>query len=108
MNDMSNELKLWYNGNDIVIAVDADDAAKVYEETTGEDWSYYVDHCGEGWQESTKNELVIFFEDADDLGKNVPPTATQIYDGRHSFKYKATAKEWIEHCGRGWLCSENW
>lgn len=101
-------LQVFYNGSDHVIAESEDDAAKVWEEVTGDSWRPYADD-GEEWVADNHEVWTINYEDEDDRASDAPKDAEL---GRHEnngyFYAKATQQQWIEKSGRGWLCSENW
>jgi hypothetical protein len=98
------QLKIFECGGDTVIAYDAEDAAKVWEETTGETW--WADD-GE-WRESIRDDdITIWF---DDRPKTIPRAAkveepSIANDDR--FLVTASAEAWIQASGRGFLCTEN-
>ncbi len=100
------ELQVWYNGSDHVIAENAEDAEKVWEETTGDSWQLY-DADGESWEIDNKKYFNIAYEEQEDRDANSPKSAEKRFE-HGNYYAKASREEWIKITGRGWLCSENW
>ena len=89
-------------GPDTVVATTEADAVAVWEEHTEEKWD-----DDEEWERLAEDKpLTICLPDTrvDDLQQHdqryVPPTA--------KLSARASAREWAEHNGRGFLCSTEW
>lgn len=101
-------LQIWYNGSDSVIAESPEDAAKVWEETTGDSWQIYADDVDE-WRLEDKEIITVYYEDEGDRESHAPEGAEFGRRENEGYFYaKATQAQWIEKNGRGWFCSENW
>ena len=105
-------LQVFTNSCDSVVAYDPQDAAKVYEETTGEeydDWSgnepfYKVD-------DREKITICAVEEDQIDQMLKERPLFSKFLPGddRDGLPaIKAPAWAWALKIGRGWLCSTEW
>ena len=100
------QLKVWFNSNDWIIAYSAEDAAKVWEEHTGESWADYAE--GDDWEPENRPEYKMLCEDDPSEYKN--PKDAKIYkhkDGR-LWVVEASTSAWIEHVGRGFLGGTDW
>lgn len=108
---MANQLKFWDNGNDIVIAESAEDAAKVWGETTGQTWEDYLrDEDGNAtWGEYVHQNATLFLEDEEDAiemapeGAQIAPTENGAW-----WSVKASTQEWANKLGRCFFGSDNW
>jgi hypothetical protein len=100
------QLKMYENGGDTMIAYDAEDAAKVWEEVIGEPW---WDENDEGWKEREEPTLTIWFDDERPATwpKNATAEQPSVENGDRLI-ITASTKDWIDAVGRGWLCSENY
>jgi hypothetical protein len=81
-----NRMQMFHNGNDYVIAHDAADASRVYEEAIGE--KYDADELGDWDVVALDKEITVRSDDE--------PTR------------RMTAAGWIAHSGRCHLASMDW
>jgi len=102
---MTSTLSIWFDGSDWVIAYSAEDAAKVWEEVTGDTWSSEDD--GETWEPDNRLIHTIFFDEESDRNEYAPTGAELGKKENGPYYAKATQQQWIEKSGRGWFCSEN-
>lgn len=106
-------LKLWDNGNDVVVAESAEDAAKVWEETTGQSWEDYLREEDESatWVEYKLQKMILWLEDEDDA-KEMAPEGAEITPPSETNKawwtVTATPQQWIDKLGRGFVGSDEW
>lgn len=101
-------LQVWFNGSDWVIADNAEDAAKVWEEATGESWKAYADD-GDVFELDNRESWGVNFEDEKDAVKHAPESSKTVHENDDDyFRVEATQQQWIEKSGRSWFCSENY
>ena len=101
-------LQVWYNGSDWVIAESTEDAAKVWEEFTGDVWQDYADD-GETFELDNRESWGVNFDDESDAKEHLSNGGSIIHanDGDY-FRVEASQEQWIEKQGRSWFCSENY
>ena len=104
------DLAVYELGPDWVVAKDKEDAIKVLEEHWGSPIKDMVD-AEEIEEELNRMDpdrtLRLAFDTFDAADFLVPPDATKEIDGGYT-TYKATAAQWAEVHGRGFLASEEW
>ena len=83
---MNKELKMYYNGNDWVIAYDAEDAWNIWTRFLGEEREDY-DNGEHVWKEFPKDEVL------------------SVYDEDEKETEEGTVQYFIEEYGRGYLMS---
>ena len=108
-----NDLHCWTNGTDTVSARDAEDAAKVIAEHTGED----VADCGVFELVPDGKLIAVWDEDAEESTKCVcrewarTDVMRQTPNGHHPHCRfgcpRMTARAWAAR-GRGFVCSTEW
>ncbi len=102
---MNKELSIWRSSIDWAIVYSAEDAARLFEEHTGDSWDDYSS-CEE-WIPDDREEWLILWED--DPSNHDQPEGAEIGKTEDGTWYvEATQKAWIAHRGRGFLCSLNW
>lgn len=104
---MEKELNIYFDGNDWVIAESPADAVLAWEEN-GLNANYSeTDGTAESWEQVQDDELTIVYEDDPNEILGVPDRASVEFDDG-LWKVTASVKGWIEHQGRGFLCSLDW
>ena len=99
------QLKMFECEGDTVIAYDAEDAAKVWEETIGEPW---WSDSGDQWAESGNAELTICYDDRPSTIPRGAELEEPCFENEDRWLVKASTEAWVQAIGRGWLCSENY
>lgn len=104
------KLKMFYDGNDTIIAHDVQGAMQVWNDTYGDD--YEADLYGDvsNWEERQGDKLirVVFSEDDEIDSMGFPPESVITYDETGKV-VSATAQQWIDHIGKPYfLCSKEW
>lgn len=98
-----NDLKVFHNGNDWVIAESPADADKVIFEWTQGDYGDDPD----GWEElQPDKKLNIYQHELPNRGYYTSKKFDISQDGENGqFVISGTCQQWIETEGRGFLCS---
>lgn len=107
-----NNLRLWDNGNDVVIAESVEDAAKVWGETTGQSWDEYLRDEDENatWSEYKPQSMTLWLEDEDDA-KDIAPEGAEIKapsEKSNWWTVTASPEQWVCKLGRSFVGSDNW
>lgn len=104
-------LNMYYNGSETVIAESVEDAAKVWFESTGDDW-YTVSKQDDldDWTLVHKENWTVTFEDSKDANKFTNSGILKLKEESEFGYWKVSGSEedWIEVHGRGFFCTENW
>ncbi len=104
-------LSFYNNGNDTVIAENPEDAAKVWEETTGDNWAEFVlrEALDAEWDLKNYPILTLCLEDEDDV-REMAPDGAEIWREKAGdyYRVKATGQQWIDKLGRCFFSSEDW
>ena len=95
-------LHLFSNSADTVIANDPEDAVKVWEDATGEDWERdYAD--SDDWEMiPDEQEMRVNWDTG---GESSPEIGVIEDEDANGFVIVATAREWADGMGRCFLCS---
>lgn len=102
---MSEQLHVYKNDTDWVIASSFADAVAVWEETYGEKWSDYAESQEGGWEMCDDLDEFTLFEEALLEPEHAPAGAVIIERGEYSTTTRATFGAWIAARGRGLLGS---
>lgn len=108
---MSEDLRVFYDGDSSYAARDVADATALWEELNGCKWAdEHQDEMPEDlWSERPLDELtVVTFDHANDANR-AAPVGAEIVPNKDGYgcKVKATWRQWATK-GRGFICAENW
>lgn len=95
-------LHVFSDYDDFVVAYDPEDAIKIWNEITEGD--YHTDVWGDetDWEQYDDDEIVGLV--SDNIGENDVPKGARIEPiDEYTWMVYATAKEWVEYNGRGYL-----
>ena len=98
---MGKELHFYSNGTDTVIAQSLEDAIKVWEETTGTDFSDDYDEF-ELLDVGDNGKIELHFVDDPPGAKDVPLGGRRVYPSPY---VEATQEQWIKQCARCFFSS---
>ena len=104
---MSEELDLYTNGNDTVVATCPATAIAVWDEHYGDDWHAGGYGGAEDWEKIDGDKLVGICQEDVAEAPDMPEGAT-VSEVSRGWSVSAKARHWAAHSGRGWLCSYDW
>jgi len=102
-------LKMFFDGNDTIIAYDVEGAIAVWNDTYGDDYESDLYGNPESWKEHPSEKVVsVQYESMEKA--IIPPGAKVVnMDGDTDILVSATAEQWISHIGKPhFLCSKEW
>jgi len=105
-------LNMYYNGSETVIAESIEDAEKVWEESTGQNWEEFMGESDldDEWELVHKENWTVTFEDAEDANEFTKSGILKLQENSEfgSWYVKGSEEDWIKVHGRGFFCTENW
>lgn len=100
-----NTLHVFTTGDDWVIAENQEDAVKVWDEHCNDEWFFYGDL--EDWKQLPDDQpLAIAWEDIPPAA-SIPPGIEIEQVSDYHWRTVAYCGQWVEKCGRSFLCSVN-
>lgn len=86
-----------------IIAYDAEDAIKVWEETIGE--KYNIEESGGEFEQVSDDKQYTLYEEETINPEPIPEGAVLVSSSEFSYTYKATCRAWANARGRCYLGS---
>lgn len=100
------DLQFYFNGTDVVIAANEQDAIAIWEEQTGESW---LEDEYDPFELLTSDIIRVIWVDEEPKEQDVPPDGwiEMTNDGGY-YQVAAPSKRWIEKCGRCYFSCTEW